>query len=79
MARNLKLVASLILIGLVVVFVAQNTEVLRVEFLIWSFEIRRAFLIFLVLGIGIIVGWVLRRGPSQTPQGSQSSSSNDLE
>ena len=79
MVRNLKLAASLILIGLVVVFVAQNTEVLSVQFLVWSFEIRRAFLIFLVLGIGIIVGWVLRRAPSQTPQDSQSSPSNDLE
>ena len=70
MARNLNLVASLILIGLVVIFVVQNTEVLNVEFLIWSFEVRRAFLIFIVLGIGIVVGWVLRRSPQQSgPKG----------
>ncbi len=66
MIRNLKLVASLVLVGLVVIFVVQNTEVLNVEFLIWSFEIRRAFLIFLVLAIGIIVGWVVRKGAEPT-------------
>ncbi len=58
--RNVKLIVSLILVGVVVIFVAQNVEVVNVAFLGWSFEIRRAFLIFGVLGIGIGVGWVLR-------------------
>ncbi len=58
--RNVKLVVSSILIGLVVIFVAQNTEAVSVEFLGWSFQTRRAFLIFGALGIGIGVGWILR-------------------
>jgi uncharacterized integral membrane protein len=47
------------LIGLVIVFTLQNTEVLNVEFLIWSFSLRRAVLLFVVLLIGIVIGYVL--------------------
>ena len=66
--RNVKLVVSLILVGLVVVFVAQNTEAISVEFLGWSFQTRRAFLIFGVLGIGIGVGWILRGSKHEPDQ-----------
>ena len=58
--RNVKLVVSLILVGLVVIFVAQNVEVVSVAFLGWSFQTHRAFLIFGVLAIGIGAGWILR-------------------
>ena len=65
MSRNLELVASLTLVGLVVIFVVQNIEILTVQFLLWSFEIRRSFLIFIVLGIGIMVGWAVRKRPKR--------------
>ena len=64
--RNVKLIISSVLVGLVVIFVAQNTEAVSVEFLGWSFETRRAFLIFGTLGIGVGVGWILR-GSKQEP------------
>jgi hypothetical protein len=32
---------------------------LNVEFLIWSFSLRRAVLLFVVLLIGIVIGYVL--------------------
>jgi len=47
------------LVGLVVIFTLQNTEVLSVEFLFWSFSLRRAVLLFAVLLVGIITGYVL--------------------
>jgi len=47
------------LVGLVVIFTLQNTEVLNVEFLLWSFSLRRAVLLFVVLLIGIVTGYVL--------------------
>lgn len=59
MAGNIRLVFSLILIGLIVVFSIQNVAEVEVQFLFWSFTTRRAFLIFAVLAIGILVGWVL--------------------
>ena len=58
--KQLKLISVLILVGLLVVFVVQNAEVLKVVFLIWTFEIRRALLIFVALVIGILIGWLLR-------------------
>lgn len=59
MAGNIRLIFSLILIGLIVVFSIQNVAEVEVQFLFWSFTTRRAFLIFVVLAIGILVGWVL--------------------
>ena len=56
---NVKLVLSLTLTGLVVLFVIQNVSVVEIRFLFWTFAISRALLIFLVLAVGIVVGWLL--------------------
>ncbi len=58
--KNAKLSLSVVFLGLLVIFGLQNAELLQVNFLIWSFELRRAVLLFLVLSIGILVGWVGR-------------------
>jgi uncharacterized integral membrane protein len=58
--RNLKLVVSLVLLAMLVIFSIQNAEVLGINFLFWSLQVRRALLLFLVLAIGIVIGWVLR-------------------
>lgn len=55
--RNVKLVASLLLVGLVVIFVVQNAEVLQVNLFFWTVEARRAVVLFVVLAIGVAVGW----------------------
>ena len=57
--RHLKLVLSLAGLTLFLIFVIQNTEAVDVEFLFWSFQTRRALLLFLVLAIGIGTGWIL--------------------
>ncbi|MBC8316943.1 MAG: LapA family protein [Desulfobulbaceae bacterium] len=56
---NFKLIFSLSLIGLAVLFVVQNVAIVEIQFLIWSFSIARSVLIFCVLAIGIIAGWLL--------------------
>lgn len=48
------------LVGLIVVFTIQNAEELQVRFLFWSFSTRRAFILFGVLAIGIVLGWLFR-------------------
>ena len=60
MVKNLKLVVYLVLCGVLVLFVVQNSEALDLEFLIWSFETRRAVLVLAALIIGIALGWGLR-------------------
>jgi len=54
---NLKLYTGLTLLILVVIFTIQNAEMVQINFLIWDFAISRALMIFLVLSIGILVGW----------------------
>ena len=61
--RNLKMVLSLAGLTLFLVFVIQNTEAVDVEFLFWSFQTGRAILLFIVLAIGIGIGWILHGWP----------------
>ncbi|PIQ95387.1 MAG: hypothetical protein COV67_15180 [Nitrospinae bacterium CG11_big_fil_rev_8_21_14_0_20_56_8] len=57
--RTFKFYFGLTLLFLVVIFTLQNTEVVPISFLFWNFEVSRALMIFIVLGIGILVGWFL--------------------
>ena len=54
-----KLIVTLILTGLVVVFIVQNAQVAEVSFLFWTLTLSQALLLFLVLAIGVIGGWLL--------------------
>jgi uncharacterized integral membrane protein len=54
---NLKLILSLVLLGLLVIFSAQNYEVVQVRFLFWRLEMSRAVLLLLVLAVGLAIGW----------------------
>lgn len=56
---NYRLIIVISLIVLVVQFTIQNVVVVEIRFLFWSMEISRALLIFLLLAIGIIIGWFL--------------------
>lgn len=55
-----RLIVTLVLVGLTVIFVLQNAATVEVQFLVWSASMPRALLIFLVLATGIALGWVLR-------------------
>ena len=54
-------ILAVILIIVVLVFVAQNIEVVKVYFLTWEISMPRALMIFATLIVGIIVGWLARR------------------
>jgi uncharacterized integral membrane protein len=56
---KVKLGISVILAFLVFLFVTQNTEMVQVDFLSWTLEISLALLVFIMLGFGIIIGWLL--------------------
>jgi uncharacterized integral membrane protein len=57
---NAKLIASLILAGLAVVFILQNVTVVELKFLFWTLSMSGTLLIFLILSAGTILGWLLR-------------------
>ncbi|MFC1816843.1 lipopolysaccharide assembly protein LapA domain-containing protein [Thermodesulfobacteriota bacterium] len=54
---NFKLITILILAGLVVLFIVQNIAVVEIQFLFWSMQISRSLLMFLLLAIGMVMGW----------------------
>ena len=55
---NWKWIAVLALLILLVIFTAQNYEVVKIQFLMWSFETSRAIIIFATLVIGVLIGWI---------------------
>jgi len=56
---NAKLVLSLVLSGLAVLFIVQNAAVVDIRFLFWKMSMSRALFMFFMLAIGILVGWML--------------------
>ena len=57
MKKKLGLAMALLLT--VVVFTLQNTEMISIRFLFWQFSLSRALMLFLVLGIGVLLGFLL--------------------
>ena len=43
---------------LVVVFIVQNATVVEIQLLFWKFSMSRALMIFFVLAIGVVIGWI---------------------
>jgi uncharacterized integral membrane protein len=56
---NFRLALILVLSSLAVVFVAQNTAVVEIGFLLWRASMSSALLIFFTLMIGFVLGWFL--------------------
>jgi uncharacterized integral membrane protein len=56
---NYKLILILILAGLAVLFIIQNVAVVEIQFLFWSIQMSRSLFMFILLAIGIIMGWFL--------------------
>lgn len=66
--KNVRLMLILLLVAIIVIFTVQNAEELQVRFLLWSFSTRRAFVLFGVLGVGIVLGWSLRAHSDAKPK-----------
>lgn len=56
---KIKLGVSLVLAFLAFVFITQNTETVQVRFVAWSIEMSLVLLVFIMLGSGVIIGWLL--------------------
>ena len=56
-----RFIAILVLIALVLIFIFQNIEMVKVSFLIWEMSMPRALLIFITLVIGVAVGYLSNR------------------
>lgn len=56
---NIKLILILLLTGLVILFIVQNVAAVEIQFIVWSMRVSRALLLFIILSIGILIGWAL--------------------
>jgi len=48
-----------VLIAVVLIFVIQNTQIVEFQFLVWTFPISRALMLFGTLAVGVIAGFLL--------------------
>ena len=53
-----KVILALVLLFLIITFILQNTDTVGIRFLFWNFSLSRALLIFLLLAVGALVGFI---------------------
>ncbi len=74
MSRDIRIWLTIGILGLVVLFTLQNVVTVEVSFLFWTVKLPRAILLFVVLAIGILLGWILKsvhrhpQPPEQPPE-----------
>ena len=56
---NYKLILSIAMVGMAVLFITQNVTVVDLRFLFWTLSVSNALLMSLILSIGIILGCLL--------------------
>jgi len=56
--QHTKLVIGIALLLLLTIFTVQNASVVTISFFFWEFTISRALMIFFVLAIGAIIGFI---------------------
>jgi putative membrane protein len=56
---NAKFILAIILASMAAVFIIQNVTSVDLTFLFWTLSMSRALLMFLILSLGIILGWLL--------------------
>jgi uncharacterized integral membrane protein len=58
-SMSMKMPAVIFLLLLVVIFTLQNTEQVNINFLFWHVTLSRALMLFLVLTVGLLIGWLM--------------------
>lgn len=56
--RYVKLTVGVVLALAVLVFIVQNTETVQLDFLVWTLSMSRALMVFAVLVVGLVLGWL---------------------
>lgn len=59
MRIRIKIIISIVLASLALVFIIQNFAVINIRFFFWTLSISSALLMFSLLLIGLILGWFL--------------------
>jgi len=54
-----KVIASVLLAGLALVFLVQNVTVVNIRFLFWTLSMSRSLVMVLFFAAGLLAGWVM--------------------
>jgi uncharacterized integral membrane protein len=55
-----RLILLLALAALVLIFIIQNTAVVEFSLLFWTVAMSRSLMFFVLVGLGVAIGWFLR-------------------
>ena len=55
-----KLIIGIVLLCLIIVLIVQNATVVEIKLFFWTIAMSRVILMFIILAIGIIIGWLLK-------------------
>ncbi|MBN1480494.1 LapA family protein, partial [candidate division KSB1 bacterium] len=67
-----KVIASMLLAGLALVFISQNGNLVNIRFLFWTLTMSRSVLMFSFLLSGLILGWFIHSYSIQRRQKAKS-------
>ena len=56
----MKFIIGIILGAIVVLFIAQNLEVVEITFLAWTISLSRAIVVLVIFFFGLIIGWITK-------------------
>ena len=56
---NFKLISGLIIVCLILIFIIQNIAIVEIRLFFWTIEISLVLLILILLGLGMVAGWLL--------------------
>ncbi|MBU2499505.1 MAG: DUF1049 domain-containing protein [Proteobacteria bacterium] len=65
--KNPKIIVSLVLAILFVIFLLQNTQVVNLRFYFWKISMSQIILIPLVLILGFVIGYVVAKVSKKGP------------
>lgn len=55
---RIKLIFTLVLACLAIIFVLQNAAIVEVRFLFWNFFMSLSLFVFVLIAIGVAIGWL---------------------
>ena len=56
----MKFIIGIILGAVVVLFIAQNLEVVEITFIAWTLYVSRAIVVLVIFLFGLIIGWLAK-------------------
>ena len=59
-SMKVKLMVTILLLFLVIVFMLQNAATVEIRLFVWEAVVPRSLLVFMMFSIGVVVGWFLR-------------------